>query len=134
MYPHKFGIVETPLEGKYGYGLPLHCYRLRGVNNSSPQPSPLPNPGTGGIEHIVKSYGETGRFTANQVVNIHNSCSKSSAVAAILNSGDSVYYDSVYITNKYMYISYVSYSGVRRYVPICTYSNGVKGPISGTIG
>ena len=128
------GIVETPLEGNYGYGLPLHCYRLRGANNSSPQPSPLPNSGNEGTEHLVKSYAETGRFTANQVVNIHNSCSKSSAVAAILNSGDSVYYDSVYITNKYMYISYVSYSGVRRYVPICTYINGVKGSISGTIG
>ena len=129
------GIAETQLEGWYGAGLPLYCYRLRGGQNSTPQPQPdpKPNPGTGTAETLVTSYAESGRFTANQTVNIHNQYSKTSAVAATLYAGESVTYDSVYITNKFVWISYISFSGVRRYVPIRTYNNGVKGPILGTI-
>lgn len=137
-------IKETPLQGWVGAG-PIRCYRLKGADSNSqpepqpkpkpqpqPQPQPQPNPGSG-EERLVTSYPENGKFTANQTVHIHNQHNKNSPIAATLYSGESVFYDYVYITNKYVWISYISYSGVRRYVPIRTYNNGVKGPIFGTI-
>ncbi|MGF3073303.1 peptidoglycan amidohydrolase family protein [Facklamia sp. P12934] len=123
------GIAITPLEGYYGNG-PLHCYRLRGAENNTPTPQPIPPTGN---ETLVKSYSESARFTANQEVNIYNNYQKNSPVAASLSAGESVYYDSVYITNKHVWISYISYSGTRRYVPIRAYNNGVVGPMVGSI-
>lgn len=126
------GIGEKPLGGSFG-NLPLHCYRLRGGDNQRPAPAPTPIPTPERGEELLTNYAENGHFTANQVINIHNTYSESSHVAAKLYAGESVYYDSVYITNKYVWISYISYSGVRRFLPIRTYTNGVRGPLKGTI-
>lgn len=125
------GIGETSLEGWYG-GLPLYCYRLKGgsIRTTTPDPKPLPNTD---IEVLVTSYSESGQFTANQALNIHNQYQSNSPVATTLYAGESVIYDSVFITNKYVWISYMSYSGTRRYIAIRTYDNGTKGPLFGSI-
>ncbi|WP_282919739.1 phage tail tip lysozyme [Ignavigranum ruoffiae] len=128
----KHDIKETDLEGWYGGGY-VYCYRLRGVSQPvtpTPQPDPTPQPGT---EIVAQTYGETGRFTANQRLAIRNQPLAAAAAAAYLEVGESVNYDRVYITNAYVYISYISYSGVRRYIAIRTIKNGVKGPLFGTI-
>ena len=136
-------------EDKIGYetylfgitDLPLYCYRLRGgeggntghVAPTQPTPQPKPQPAPTGNETLVKQYAESGKFTANQTVSIYNSANSSSHAVNTLDPGESVTYDQVYITTKFVYISYISYSGTRRYVPIRTMTNGQRGPLRGTI-
>lgn len=84
-------------------------------------------------ESLVNHYAETGRFTANQALNIRNHYSTNSSIVEVLYAGESVIYDSVYITTRYVYISYIAYSGHRRYIAIRTYNHGNYGTIWGNI-
>lgn len=89
---------------------------------------PVSNP-----DQLVESYSQSGRFTASRNVSIRNNYTSTGTIADTLYPGESVYFDSIYVTNSYMWISYISYSGVRRYVAIRTNNNGVFGPLFGTI-
>lgn len=84
-------------------------------------------------EKLIQSYPESGKFTANTAIYIRNSYSTAAPIANTLYSGESVYYDSVYITTTHLWLSYVSFSGVRRYIAVRTYNNGTYGPLWGTI-
>lgn len=97
----------------------------------TPNPNPHPNPISG--EKTEKHYAESGKFTANRSLAIRNEPKENAASVATLNNGEAIYYDSVYVTNKYIYISYISYSGVRRFVAIRTNINGKRGALWGTI-
>lgn len=90
-------------------------------------------PTTNNPDELVSTKTEYGVFTANQTLKIRNNHSTSAQVAAELYSGESVNYDSVYVTKSYVWISYISYSGVRRYIAIRTNNNGVLGPIYGNV-
>lgn len=91
-------------------------------------PPPTDNP-----DELLSTYSEYGVFTANQTLKIRNYHNVSAQVAAELYAGESVNYDSIYVTKSYVWISYISYSGVRRYVAIRTNNNGVYGPIFGNV-
>lgn len=94
---------------------------------------PSTPPITGNPDELLSTYSEYGVFTANRTLKIRNNHSNSALVTAELYSGESVNYDSIYVTKSYVWISYISYSGVRRYVAIRTNNNGVYGPIFGEI-
>ncbi|MFH6737150.1 SH3 domain-containing protein, partial [Streptococcus suis] len=59
---------------------------------------------------------ETGRFYPNQTVTIRNHPSRSGGVVGQYNSGESFSYDSYVVNDGHIWLSYVSYSGERRYV------------------
>ncbi|MCW6665850.1 glycoside hydrolase family protein [Aerococcaceae bacterium NML191219] len=127
----KHGMKETLLDGWVGEG-PIYCFRLHGTNANTSQPAtsgPVPD----SDERVNKQYKESGKFTANRSVAIRNEPKESATVVNTLDAGESVTYDMVYITNKFVYISYISYSGIRRYVAVRTYSRGQRGPLWGTI-
>lgn len=72
---------------------------------------------------LIKSYSEKGKATVTgaSVVNVRNSYKmEENNIAAKYNNGEFFYYDTVYITEykdiQYVWCSYVSVSGVRRYV------------------
>lgn len=94
---------------------------------------PSTPPITDNPDELLSTYSEYGVFTANRTLKIRNSHISSAQVAAELYSGESVTYDSIYLTKSYVWISYISYSGVRRYIAIRTNNNGVYGPIYGTV-
>lgn len=98
-----------------------------------PQPTPSPQPAPIGSEKTEKTYAESGKFTANRSLAIRNEPKESSVSVATLEVGESVHYDSVYVTNKFIYISYISFSGVRRYLAIRTNINGQRGTLWGSI-
>ena len=50
------------------------------------------------------------------VCNVRSAPSTKSSVVAQYEKGEKIYYDSVYEGDGYRWISYVSYSGVRRFV------------------
>ena len=69
-------------------------------------------------EVLERSYAETGVATVIvDELNVRNVPStENNEPVAVYYKGEEINYDSVYVTNKYYYISYVSTSGVRRYV------------------
>lgn len=72
---------------------------------------------------LIKSYAESGKATVTGAskVNVRNSYKiEENNIAATYSKGESFYYDTVYITEykgvQYVWCSYISNSGVRRYV------------------
>lgn len=84
-------------------------------------------------EQLIKHYTENGQFTANRELGIYNDYQLTGVRQATLFKDESVYYDSVYITTHYIWISYISYSGIRRFIAINTCSNGQPGVPFGKI-
>lgn len=91
--------------------------------------SPTPSAG----ETLIRRYSESGKFIANTTLNIRSSHYTTASKVATLFPGESIIYDSVYITNKYVWVSYISYSGQRRFVTVRTYQKGQRGPLFGKI-
>ena len=73
-------------------------------------------------EYRIKEYPETGVFTCTvDAINFRNNplISSSNPIQGQYYNGEKVNYDYVVITNKYVYISWISASaGVRRYMPV----------------
>lgn len=73
-------------------------------------------------EYKTKEYPETGVFTCTvDAINFRNNplISTSNPIQGQYYYGETVNYDYVVITNKYVYISWISSStGVRRYMPV----------------
>ena len=68
-------------------------------------------------EVLERSYPETGVATVIvDTLGVKNEPNSESSSVATYYRGENINYDSVYVTNKYYYISYVSESGIRRYV------------------
>ena len=103
------------------------------VKATAPTPQPKPQAG----EYIVKRYAETGRFTCTEdLIYFRNKplIDNSNPITGNYTRGESVNYSEVVITNKFVYISWVSAStGIRRYMPIREVKNGVYGKLWGTI-
>lgn len=69
------------------------------------------------VKEEIKSYSEKGQATVLcDVLNIRNTPSTNSDIIDTYKKGEQFYYDSVYINEGYYWTSYVSYSGIRRYV------------------
>lgn len=81
----------------------------------------------------VSGYRETGTFYPNDVINVRRAPSTDGEVVAQYHPGESVTYDSVYITGGYVWISYIGASGKRNYMACRTYQNGVRGALWGHI-
>ena len=65
----------------------------------------------------IRSYKETGQATViTDILNIRNSPSINTEIVGTYSRGEVFYYDSVFISGGYYWTSYISYSGVRRYV------------------
>ncbi|MGT2742030.1 SH3 domain-containing protein [Streptococcus plurextorum] len=60
----------------------------------------------------------SGRFTFTQASAVRNAPSMSSQSIAVYGAGQSVYYDSIFVAEGKQWLSYISYSGIRRYVAV----------------
>lgn len=99
------------------------------------QPSSQSKPQS--VETIIKQYSENGVFTCTvDAINFRNKpyVGSDNPIQGQYYRGESVIYDYVVITNKYVWISWVSAStGVRRYMPIREVKNGVYQELWGYI-
>lgn len=87
------------------------------------EPNKPSNPETpSGCDPVIKSYGENGKCTITTPSGIRfrdKYCTHCGIVKGTYNKGESVYYDKVCITEKYVWISWTSASsGERRWMPI----------------
>lgn len=86
---------------------------------------------TSGYEKV---RDESGKFTVTvSQLNVRNAPSTSGSPVASYRNGDFFYYDSVYRGDGYLWLSYVSRSGVRRYVAQGPEINGVLGSSYGRV-
>lgn len=83
------------------------------VKPSKPQPSG------------IKWYAERGTFTANETINVRDQPSTRGKVVAQYKKGQSVIYDKFCHSGGYVWLSYMSNSGHRRYM-VAGRSNGSK--------
>ncbi|MEY8435961.1 SH3 domain-containing protein [Streptococcus hyointestinalis] len=60
----------------------------------------------------------SGNYVFTNTVQVHNEAKLSSPVQFEFRKGDQIYYDKVLTADDYNWISYVSYSGTRRYVAL----------------
>lgn len=82
------------------------------------QPS---QPATSGNGDVMQ---QRGTFRVAYGLNVRQAPSTSAAIVAKYSGGQSFTYDSKVVANGYLWVSYMSYSGARRYVAIKNLSNG----------
>ena len=76
----------------------------------------------------IKRYSENGKFTttASSIFFRDKPCTCHGKVQDSYYKGESVYYDLVAITEKYVWISWIGATGTRRYMPITDRKNNEK--------
>lgn len=86
-------------------------------------------------ETIIKEYRENGYFYPNTLIYFRNKpyVSDDNKIQGSYNIGEYVIYDYVIIGNGYVWISWISRTGIRRYMPIREFKNGKYGEIWGSI-
>lgn len=96
------------------------------VNNQPPKENVANKPSTS--EYEIKRYSESGKCTicVSEGVYFYNK-PYISEITGAYEYNESVYYDLVVISNKYVYISWISAStGARRYMPVLDKANNQR--------
>ena len=70
------------------------------------------------VAQSVPSLPSQGYYTYTKRTEVKNEPKASSALQFYVNAGDRVYYDRVLVADGYQWLSYRSYSGIRRYAAI----------------
>lgn len=111
-------ITGTMAQYKKGGGIVLQGLVRRRAEEIALYNTPIY---TGPTEYKIKEYPEKGIFTCTvEAINFRNKpvIASTNPIQGQYFMDENVSYDYVYITNLYTYISWVSHSGVRRYMPI----------------
>ena len=112
-----FSIAQYPYSATYHY-----AFRPKIYSQQKPAPSPKPS------QKPVKVKDETATFesTVNglSIRDFPSTKADLSHRLGELNKGDRVTYDSVYNCDGKRWVSYIAFSGNRRYVCISDYENG----------
>ena len=120
-----FSIDKLPYSATYHYAFrPKIFAQQQQQQQSQPKPEPKPQPSQKPVK--VKDESATFESLVNglAVRDFPSTNNNLSTRVAKLNKADRVTYDSVYECDNKRWISYVGYSGKRRYVCIRDYKNG----------
>lgn len=118
-YNHRF----IPRNSASGY---IHFKDLKGGNTTIPD-APTPTNNTGG------SLASSGAYQFTERVSIKAEPKVSAPELAYYEAGNTVNYDKTLQADGYVWISYLSYAGNRRYIPVQKLSTEVKPEVKGTI-
>ena len=118
-YNHRF----IPRNSASGY---IHFKDLKGGNTSIPD-TPTPTNNTG------SSLASSGAYQFTERVSIKAEPKMSAPELAYYEAGNTVNYDKTLQADGYVWISYLSYAGNRRYIPVQKLSTEVKPEVKGTI-
>lgn len=111
-------IIQTSSFGRVAiYAGPDTSAKITGSSTSTPSKPSTPS---NGGEVFERSYPENGKATVVcSSLNVRSThYATGNTPVASYSRGEYFFYDSVYLTNKYVYCSYVSNSGARRYVAV----------------
>ena len=118
-YNHRF----IPRNSASGY---IHFKDLKGGNTRIPD-APTPTNNTG------SSIASSGSYQFTERVSIKAEPKMSAPELAYYEAGNTVNYDKTLQADGYVWISYLSYAGNRRYIPVQKLSTEVKPEVKGTI-
>lgn len=118
-YNHRF----IPRNSSSGY---IHFKDLKGGNTRIPD-APTPTNNTG------SSIASSGSYQFTERVSIKAEPKISAPELAYYEAGNTVNYDKTLQADGYVWISYLSYAGNRRYIPVQKLSTEVKPEVKGTI-
>lgn len=118
-YNHRF----IPRNSASGY---IHFKDLKGGNTRIPD-APTPTNNTG------SSIASSGSYQFTERVSIKVEPKISAPELAYYEAGNTVNYDKTLQADGYVWISYLSYAGNRRYIPVQKLSTEVKPEVKGTI-
>ena len=118
-YNHRF----IPRNSASGY---IHFKDLKGGNTRIPD-APTPTNNTG------SSIASSGSYQFTERVSIKAEPKMSAPELAYYEAGNTVNYDKTLQADGYVWISYLSYAGNRRYIPVQKLSTEVKPEVKGII-
>ena len=120
-----FSIARLPYSATYHYAFRPKIFAQQ---QQQAQPKPQPKPEQKPNQKPVKVKDETATFeslvNALSIRDFPSTKAELSHRVSELNKGDRVTYDSVYDCDGKRWVSYIGYSGNRRYVCIRDYKNG----------
>ncbi|MGL4790953.1 MAG: N-acetylmuramoyl-L-alanine amidase [Anaerotignaceae bacterium] len=80
-------------------------------------PAPPTNNNSNDENRVIREYAETGYGIPRCAMNVRNAPSTNSPAVATYSAGEKINsYDKVVETNRYYWLSYISYGGTRRYI------------------
>lgn len=105
----------------------------QGSNASISTKSTLSKSQTDSTEKSNKTLPETGYYSYAEQTEVKNHPNTSEPVAFYRKTGERVFYDKVLANDGYQWISYISYSGVRRYIPLTSLTSQEKAEVTGKL-
>lgn len=97
----------------------LKVFGYSGGSTSTPKPNPAPaKPSVPSKKLKGEDLPNSGYYRVGVATNIRSAPSTSSAIVGLYNQGQGFYYDSKVKAGGYVWLSYISYSGYRRYVAV----------------
>lgn len=105
---HSYHTQTLPISHYTGY---IHFKDLKGGNTRIPD-APMPTNNT------VSSLASSGTYQFTERVSIKSEPKMSAPELAYYEAGNTVNYDKTLQSDGYVWISYLSYSGNRRYIPV----------------
>ena len=103
------------------FGTDSNNFLYNNPTPSTPTPTPTPQPTTPADGTTMQQRGS---FRVANGLNVRQAPSTSATIMARYDGGQSFTYDSKVVSNGYLWVSYMSYSGARRYVAIKDLSTG----------
>ena len=123
VYDHSYHTQTLPISHYTGY---IHFKDLKSSNTSIPD-TPTPTDNTG------SNLASSGTYQFTERVSIKAEPKMSAPELAYYEAGNTVNYDKTLQADGYVWISYLSYAGNRRYIPVQKLSTEVKPEVKGTI-
>lgn len=108
IYDHSYHTQTLPISHYTGY---IHFKDLKGGNTSIPD-TPTPTDNTG------SNLASSGSYQFTERVSIKAEPKMSAPELAYYEAGNTVNYDKTLQADGYVWISYLSYAGNRRYIPV----------------
>ena len=122
-YQFRYHSRVVPKNSFTGY---IHFKDLKSSNTSIPD-APTPTDNTG------SNLASSGSYQFTERVSIKAEPKMSAPELAYYEAGNTVNYDKTLQADGYVWISYLSYAGNRRYIPVQKLSTEVKPEVKGTI-
>ena len=122
-YQFRYHSRVVPKNSFTGY---IHFKDLKSSNTSIPD-TPTPTDNTG------SNLASSGSYQFTERVSIKAEPKMSAPELAYYEAGNTVNYDKTLQADGYVWISYLSYAGNRRYIPVQKLSTEVKPEVKGTI-
>ena len=99
---------------------PVASENVKPVDNKPMETKPVDKPAEKPAVTGADKLPSSGRYNFTKTVDVKDEPKVSAKTEFVFMNGDSVFYDKVLTADNHQWISYVSYSGKRRYVDVAT--------------